>query len=112
MKVDNSLSTDVLDGAAVTLAALVLFFHADRLSQSTAFRLSSGGLLGVTGMAAILLLIVIRCALRLRSGASLLLLLLETSSAASLLSHGTSCRVPKTVPATLLMPLKGFLLTL
>lgn len=60
MEVDNSLGTDVAEGAAVTLAALALFFHADRLSRSTAFRLSSGGLLGMTGMAVILLLIVIR----------------------------------------------------
>jgi hypothetical protein len=74
IEVDNSLGTDVAEGAAVTLAALALFFHADRLSRSTAFRLSSGGLLGMTGMAVILLLIVIRCALR--SGRDTLLLLL------------------------------------
>jgi hypothetical protein len=60
LDVADTLQRDVLSGLAATALALFLFFNADRLSQSTAFRLTSGGLMGVTGAALIILLIAIR----------------------------------------------------
>jgi hypothetical protein len=61
-KVDvaDTLQRDVLSGFAATALALGVFFNAERLSRSTAFRLTSGGLMGVTGAAVIVMLIAIR----------------------------------------------------
>lgn len=60
MDVADTLHRDVLWGFAATVFALGVFFKAGRLSQSTAFRLTSGGLMGVTGAAVIIMLIAVR----------------------------------------------------
>lgn len=51
---------DIRVGCFWTLAAVVLFAFAGHLAQSQAFRLTTGGLMGVTGAAAIVLFVLMR----------------------------------------------------
>lgn len=60
MSVEDTLRADIIRGVVTTVAALLLFINAGRLSRSQWFRLTGGGLMGVTGFAVILLLLVMR----------------------------------------------------
>jgi hypothetical protein len=58
--VPDHIDRDIRVGCFWTLAAVLLFAFAGYLAQSQAFRLTTGGLMGVTGAAAIVLFCLMR----------------------------------------------------